>query len=287
MNPAHDQLVTFSSLQTILREQNQLLQQQNLRNDQNLAQFVEDRKEFHGQEVLESRKPFYQQLGDMPVEYRSRQVWIKKLRTLAKNSQGSGVRIVYDKQQILCNTFMDAPGIPQQLRNFHGSIIAPFALVFESTRDLARLQMKSQQGIVCTVPIPDDVWMKLSRFVYTCLYIKMPDSLQNRTVTVAENDGVALLQKLRTQDDNIAREEIDYHRTAMKDFSVTDLGDFPAKQDEFMGIILEWDAARRDGLISERQTLDDSDKKKQFCEKFSSVLPELHRFRWAPDHKNA
>ena len=141
-----------------------------------------------------------------PATHLERTQWLTDVEDLSR-SNGSGIRIWLTRERLTCSLeHLDYAVVQyREHREFTCNMVVQFSEIFAmKSKDEAVLRLPDTGGTMCQLPIPTRIFDLLSSQVYSLLTIKIPNEQRTQFSTVARQDGLGLVRKLRTVMDCVA-----------------------------------------------------------------------------------
>jgi len=165
---------------------------------------------------------------------------------------------------------------------FSLDVLVPYSLVMETYPHDKHVyvQASNMDGTQRTLQVPPDVFTKLSHHVFHNIVQTFPDEVERICKQVPSGDAVALVARLRQQNDNIIRSQITLLWDRFKAISISELKDYPSGSGELLALFSDWDDAVKFAAIKPLEGLDEDKKKEMFASKIRHLLDvEASRLR--------
>ena len=108
------------------------------------------------------------------------------------------------------------------------------------SKDEAVLRLADTSGQMCQLPIPTRIFDLLSSQVYPLLTIKIPNEQRAQFSTVARQDGLGLVRKLRTVMDCVAATPLQILEQRKDSLKLESLGGWLDYREKFMKLVQDW-----------------------------------------------
>jgi hypothetical protein len=212
--------------------------------------------------------------------------WLTDVEDLSR-SNGSGIRMRLIREYVTCSLeHLDfAVAQNRERREFTVNMVVPFSEIFAvKDKDSAVLRLPDTGGTMCQLPIPTRIFDLLSSQVYSLLMIKIPNEQRAQFSTVARQDGLGLVRKLRTVMDCVAATPLQILERRKDSLKLESLGGWLEYREKFMKLVQDWsDHIARDLIPpDEIFTIFRQKKKLKEC---SHILDGLSRWMGSSDHK--